>query len=327
MRIIICKLTRSLCYAAAGFLSAVPSGAFAQDYPIRPVTIVVPYAAGGAGDLTTRIFAQQMSQMVREPVVVLNRPGAGFGNSAGMVAQARPDGYTIFLSGNGAAIASVLFKSLPYKLSDFKDVSSIAFFGLVLLVDGDSPFKSVADLLAYAKAHPGTLNIGTVAAGSTQNLAANLFKVTCGDDMQVVPFETTSQVVSALRGGDVQAALEIISPVLGQISSKTVRALAVTSSARFPGLPDVPTLAESGLRGYEASSWSGLSVPAGTPDAIVNKLAAQTASVLQTPEVKQKMQMLGAQAKASSPSEMTGRMQADTAKWKAVIERAGISTP
>jgi tripartite-type tricarboxylate transporter receptor subunit TctC len=313
---------RKLLLAAASALCAV--SAHADDYPSRTVTIVVPYAAGGAGDLTTRVFAQKMTQLYKQPVIVLNRPGAGFSNSATMVAHARPDGYTIFLGGNGAAISSVLFRSLPYHMSDFKQVSTVSFFSLALLVDETSSIKSVADLIAYAKANPGKLNVATVSNGSTQNLAADLFKSKAGVDIQVVPFQTTSEVMSALRGKQVQAAVELIPSVLGQIQSGAVRALAVTSSKRFSGLPQVPTLAESGLSGFDASSWSGLSVPVKTDDAVVQRLASEAKAVLADPDVQRKMQMLGAEARSSTPADMSKLVDDDTARWKSVIEQAGI---
>src|SRR6266702_663153 len=310
-------LLAALCLTVAGM-------ARADGYPSRSVTIVVPYAPGGAGDLTTRVFAQKMTQLYKQPVIVLNRPGAGFVNSATMVAHARPDGYTVFLGGNGADISSVLFRSLPYRLSDFRQVSTVASFSLTLLVDGKSPFKTVADLIAYTKAHPGQMNIATVSTGSTQNLVADLFKAKAGVDMQVVPFGSTSEVMSALRGNQVQAAIELIPSVLAQIGSGAVRPLAVTSVKRFDGLPQVPTLTESGLAGFDATSWSGLSVPARTGDAVVQRLAAQAAAGLADSEVRRKMRMLGADARASTPDEMTRLVDEDTAKWKSVIEQAGI---
>jgi tripartite-type tricarboxylate transporter receptor subunit TctC len=307
----------SSCLAFAG-------SAHAGGYPSRTVTIVVPYAPGGAGDLTTRVFAKKMTQLYKQPVIVLNRPGAGFVNSATMVANARPDGYTVFLGGNGAAISSVLFRSLPYHMSDFRQVSTVSFFSLALLVDGKSSIKSVADLIAYAKANPGKLNVATVSNGSTQNLAADLFKSKAGVNLQVVPFQTTSEVLTALRGNSVQAAVELIPSVLGQVRSKDVRALAVTSPDRFAGLPDVPTLAESGLPGFNATSWSGLSVPAKTDDATVQQLATEAAAVLADPDVKRQMEALGAEARSSTPAQMNKLVEDDTARWKSVIEQAGI---
>ncbi|MFK4441315.1 tripartite-type tricarboxylate transporter receptor subunit TctC [Caballeronia udeis] len=295
-----------------------------SDYPSHAVTIVVPFAAGGAGDLTTRLFAQKLTQIVNRPVIVLNRPGAGFVNSATMVANARPDGYTVFLSGNGADISSVLFRSLPYRLSDFRHVSTVSFFTPAILVDGHAPYRNVADLIADAKAHPGKLNIATVSTGSTQNLVALLFRLKAGIDVQIVPFETTSEVLTALRGGSVQAVVEVIPSVLGQVSSGAIRALAVTSPSRFSGLPQVPTLAESGFPGFDATSWSGLSVPVKTSDAVVSRLASVTAAALADPEVKRKMLTLGAEARADTPDQMTRLVQTDTAKWQRVIEQAGI---
>jgi tripartite-type tricarboxylate transporter receptor subunit TctC len=300
------------------------SGHAAQDYPSRTVTIVVPYGPGGAGDLTARVFAQKMTQQTKASVIILNRPGAGFVNSATMVAHAKPDGYTIFLLGGGTAVATQLFKRLPYTMSDFKHVSSISSFDLVLLANGQSHFRTVADLIAYAKAHPGRVNIGTIATGSTQNLAADLFKSMAGIDAQIVPYDSTSQVVTALRGGEIQAAFEIMPSVIGQIASKSLIALAATGEKRFAGLPDVPTLGESGLKGYEATSWNGLSVPAGTPDAIVDALAKHIADAVSAPDVQKKLLDLGAEAHSSTPAEMTQRVQKDQDKWKVVIDRAGI---
>jgi tripartite-type tricarboxylate transporter receptor subunit TctC len=218
----------------------------------------------------------------------------------------------------------VLFRSLPYKLSDFRHVSSVAFFDLAVLVDSHAPYKSIADFVGDAKAHPGKLNIATVSTGSTQNLAASLLKMKAGIDVQIVPFETTSEVLSALRGGSVQAVIELIPSALGQVSSGALRALAVTSPARFAGLPQVPTLAESGFPGFDATSWSGLSVPASTSDTVVNRLAAATATALNDPQVKQKMLMLSAEARADTPPQMTDLVRTDTAKWRQVIQQAGI---
>jgi tripartite-type tricarboxylate transporter receptor subunit TctC len=311
-----------LCLAALCLISSM--NAFADDYPSRTITIVVPYGPGGAGDLTARIFAQKMTTLTKASVVILNRPGAGFVNSATLVAHGKPDGYTAFLLGNGTAVATQLFKNLPYTMSAFKHVSTISFFDLVLLVNGNSPYKSVADLIAYAKTHPGKMNIGTISTGSTQNLAADLFKSMAGIDAQVVPYDSTSQVVTALRGDQIQAAFEIMPSVIGQISSKALTPLAVTGGKRFSGLPNVPTMSESGLKGYEATSWNGLSLPGNTPDAIVNALAKDVAAAVSSPDVKKKLLDLGAEAQASTPAEMTARVKADQDKWKGVIQKASI---
>lgn len=319
-----CEMARYLRLLMAALCLAPCLSANADSYPGRTVTIVVPFGPGGAGDLTARIVAQKMTELTKASVVILNRPGAGSANSATLVAHGKADGYTVFLLGNGTTISTQLFKNLPYTMDDFKQVSTVSFFELALLVNSDSPFKSVADLLAYAKAHPGKVNIGTISTGSTQNLAADLFKSMAGIDAQVVPYDSSSQVVTALRGSQVQAAFEIVPSVIGQIKANALIPLAVTGDTRFSGLPDIPTLAESGLQGYEATSWNGLSLPRDTPDAVVDALAKDIALVVASPDVKKKLLDLGAEAHSSTPAEMTARVRADQLKWKAVIDKAGI---
>jgi tripartite-type tricarboxylate transporter receptor subunit TctC len=182
----------------------------------------------------------------------------------------------------------------------------------------------VADVLAFARANPGKLNIGTVRVGSTQNLAAEMFKSMAGIDAVIIPYKTTAEIISALRSKDLHVAIEILPPILGQVTGKVVKPLAMTSNTRFPGLPDVPTLSESGVPGFDASSWNGVSVPAKTPSAIVERLAAEIQKAVASPEVQKELQGLGMVARASTPEQMTQRMTSDMAKWKAVIDKAGI---
>lgn len=297
----------------------------AQDYPSKPITVVVAFGPGGAGDLVTRRVAQAMSATTGQSVVVENRPGAGAAAAAVIVAKSRPDGYTVLLTGNGTAISSVLFQNLPYNLArDFRHVSSIASFDLGLIVDGQSRFRSVADVIAFAKANPGKLSIGTSRIGSTQHLAAEMFKSMAGIDAISVPYKTTGEMISAVRANDVQVAFEVLSPILGQLSSNAIRAVAVTATRRFPGLPDVPTVAEAGVPGFDASSWAGFSVPAATPTAVVQKLASIVQAAVASPEVQASLQGMGYVASASTPEQMTARMNDDAAKWKKVIVQAEI---
>ena len=310
---------------AALVLVGCVQSASAKDFPDHLMTLVVPYGPGGAGDLTARIFAQKMTELTKQSMIILNKPGAGFVNAASALTQSKPDGYTGFLLGNGTAIATELFKSLPYDIfRDFKHVSTISFFDLALLVDGDSQFKTVADLINYAKAHPGQVNIATVETGSTQNLAADLFKSMAHINVQIVPFSSTSEVLSAVRGKSVQAAFEIIPGAIGQISSKALRPLAVTSLTRFSGLPNVPTLDESGIKGYDATSWNGFSVPANTPQPVVDALAKLIAKAVASPDVREKLRLLGAEARSSTPEQMTQLVKANKLKWREVIKSAGI---
>jgi len=317
-------LAVAACAALATGALAQPQG-LAPDYPNKPITVVVAFGPGGAGDLVTRRVAQAMSATTGQSVIVENRPGAGAAAAAVTVAKAKPDGYTVLLTGNGTAISSVLFQNLPYNLArDFRHVSSIASFDLGLIVDGQSPFKSVADVIAFAKANPGKLNIGTSRIGSTQHLAAEMFKSMAGIDAVSVPYKTTGEMVSAVRANDVQVAFEVLSPILGQLSSNAIRAVAVTASKRFPGLPNVPTVAEGGVPGFDASSWAGFSVPAATPTPVVQKLSAIVQAAVASPDVQASLQGMGYVASASTPEQMTTRISDDAAKWKKVIVQAEI---
>jgi tripartite-type tricarboxylate transporter receptor subunit TctC len=309
----------------AAILFAIAGAAQAQAYPTKPLKMVVPFAAGGVADITARVLAQKLSDTLRQQVLVENRPSAGGIIASEAVAKAEPDGYTLLFITNGNAVSATLFKSLPYDtVKDFAPVSTVGFFDLVVLVNADSKIGSLKDLVQFAKANPGKLNIGTINIGSTQNLAAELFKSMAGIDAQVVPFKATPAVVTALRGNDVHAAFEILAPVLPQIKGGAVKPLAITSAKRFVGLPDVPTVAEAGVRGYQASSWNGVAAPARTPKAIIDKLNREINAAVSSPDVKQRLQELGVDARASTPAELRELLVSEITKWRDVIERAKI---
>ena len=310
---------------AAGLLAAAATAASGQAYPARPVRILVPFAAGGVADITARVLSQAMGAAMGQPVLVENRPSAGGVVASEAVAKAAPDGYTLLFITNGNAVSASLFASLPYDtVSDFAPVSTVGFFDLVLLVDSASQIGSVRDLVAFSKANPNRVNLGTINPGSTQNLAAELFKSMAGIDAQVVPFKGTPAVITALKSNDVQAAFEILAPVLAQIKGGVLKALAVTSDKRFPGLPDVPTVAESGVPGYQASSWNGIAAPARTPKPIVDRLNREVYAALAVPEVRKRLNDLGVEPRAGTPESLRKLLVSEIAKWKAVIERAGI---
>src|SRR3989475_5350375 len=248
--------------AAAGVAAA--SGALAQGYPAHPVKIVVPFAAGGVADITARVLSQKMSESMGQQVIVENRPSAGGIVASEAVAKAEPDGYTLLFITNGNAVSASLFKSLPYDtVKDFAPVSTVGFFDLVLVVDSASKIASVRELIEYAGSNPNKLNIGTINIGSTQNLAAELFKSLSGIDAQVVPFKATPAVIIALKGGDIQAAFEILAPGMAQIKGGGLKPLAVTSQKRFAGLPDGPTAPQSGVRGHPGGPWERRAGPRG----------------------------------------------------------------
>ncbi len=300
-------------------------GAFAQNYPTKPVRIVVPFGPGGVADITARVVSQKMGEALGQQMLVDNRPSAGGVIAAEAVAKSSPDGYTLFLVSNGTAVSASLFKSLPYDtLKDFAPISTMGFFDIALLVGPDSKLSSVKDLIAAAKANPKKFSIGTINVGSTQNLAAELFRSMAGLEAQTIPYKATPEVIAALRSGDVQAGFEILAPVMGQIKSGAVKALGIASEHRFAGLPGVPTIAESGLPGYQASSWNGLSAPAKTPRAVIERLNHEVVAAVAAPEVKSKLLGLGVEARASTPDQLEKLLASEITKWGAVIDRAKI---
>jgi tripartite-type tricarboxylate transporter receptor subunit TctC len=286
---------------------------------------VVPFGPGGFADITMRLVGQRLSEHTGQQVVIENRPSAGGIIASEAVAKAEPDGYTLLLISNGNAVSATLFKSLPYDtVNDFAPVSTAGFFDIVILVNGDSKIGSVRELIAAAKANPSKFNIGSINIGSTQHLSAELFRSMAGIEAQTVPFKGTPAVITALRSNDVQVAFEILAPVLSQIKAGALKPLGVASSRRFPGLPNVPTVTESGLPGYQASSWNGIAAPARTPKAVIDRLNREINAALAVPEVKQRLQDLGVEARASTPEALKELLVAEIAKWRAVIERANI---
>jgi tripartite-type tricarboxylate transporter receptor subunit TctC len=297
----------------------------ATTFPTKPLKIIVPFGAGGIADLTARTVATKMAELLGQPVVIENKPSAGGIVASDLVAKSEPDGTTMLLMSNGSAVSAGLFKSLPYDtVKDFAPVSTLGFFDIALVTRADSPFKTLPELLVFAKANPGKLNLGSINIGSTQNLAAELFKSTAGIDIQIVPFNGTPAVITALRGGQVDAAVEILGPVKTQIDAKAINALAVFGLKRSPSLPDTPTAKESGLPGMNASSWNALAVAAKTPKDIVTKLNAAATTALASPDVKKRLADLGVEAGASSPEVLAELLGAEIKRWGEVITRANI---
>ena len=301
--------------------------ATAQTFPGKPVKIVVPFGAGGVADLTARIVAQKLSGSLGTPVVVENKPGAGGVVAGDTVAKAEPDGHTLLLMSNATAVSAGLFKSLPFDTQrDFAPVSTLGFFDIAIIAPADSKFKTLGELLAFAKANPGKLNLGSINIGSTQNLAAELFKTSSGADVQIVPFNGTPAVITALRGGQIDAAVEILGPILPQINVKALRALAVTGDKRAAVLPDVPTARESGLPGYVASSWNALAAPAKTPRHVIARLNKDVAAAVNAPDVRKKLRDLNVEARSSSPEQAAELLASEIRRWGDVITRAKIPT-
>jgi tripartite-type tricarboxylate transporter receptor subunit TctC len=308
-----------------GLILAASACAVAQSYPSQPIRILLPYGAGGVADISARVLAQKLSQTMGQQVIIDNRPSAGQVVASEAVMKAEPDGYTLLWFNQGHAVSVSLFNSLPYDpAKDFLPISTVGFFGMALVVDSKSPYTSVKDFIAAAKANPGRLNVGTTSPGGTQYIAAELFKSMARLDFQTVPFKTTPLILTSLKGNDLQAMVEILAPMMSHIKSGNLRALAVTFDHRFAGLPDIPTLAEAGVPGYEASAWNGVAAPLRTPKAVIEKLNREINAAVAAPEVKQRLQDLGVDAKGSTPEALRALLVSETAKWKKVVEEAKI---
>ena len=296
-----------------------------QTFPNKPLKLVVPYAPGGVGDVTARLVAQKMSEDLGQAVVIENKPGAGLTPGMEYVKNSPADGYTMVIAGNGQALARSLFKSLPYDIvKDFTHVSSIGTYDIALVTAPNSPLNSIAEVLRFAKNNPGKLNIGTISVGSTQNLSAELFKSMGGIDITVIPFKSSAEVVSNVMSGEIQLGFENFTPMMGNIKSNTIKVIAIGSSKRFQGLPQIPTISESGLVNYEATSWNGISVPAKTPSAVVQRLNKSIQLALEAPSVKSRMLELGVTPRPSTPEEMQDWINADIKKWGTIIDNAKI---
>ena len=276
-------------------------------------------------DLTARLVAERLAQSLGQPVLVDNRPGAGGVAGADAVARAEADGHTLLLISNGTAVSAALFRSLPFDtLRDFAPISTLATFDIGVIVTADARWRSLPELLADARANPGKLNLGSINIGSTQNLTAELFKHAGALDLQIVPFNGTPAVLTALRGGQIDAAVEILGPVMGQINARAVRVLAVTGSKRSVMLPDIPTAQEAGVARLVASSWNGLAAPARTPPAAIARLNRELVALLAAPDIRKKLHELNVEAVSSTPQQAADLLASDVRRWGEVITRAKI---
>jgi tripartite-type tricarboxylate transporter receptor subunit TctC len=310
----------AVCAAAASH------GARAETkYPDRSVRIVLPFAAGGVADITARIVAEKLSEKLGQRFYVENQAGAGGIVAARTVTSSAPDGYTLALLSNGTAVSVSLFKKLPYDpLRDFVPISSLGFFDFIFATAGNSPFKSLPDFIAAAKAKPGTLNVGTINVGSTQNLSAELFKTAAGIDFAIIPYRGTPEIQVALLQGDVALTIDSFSAMKGNLADGKLRALASSGAHRSEATPELATVHEAGVADYDVVSWNALFAPAGTPGEIVNTLNASLREILADKDVKQRLIELGIEAKAGTPQEIYDRLKSDIEKWRVVIEKSGI---
>ena len=320
-------MKQKFAYILLALITALALPIQAQPLSSRAIKIIVPFGPGGVADLTARTVAQKMSDNMGQAVVIENKPGAGGIVAGDTVAKAEADGHTLLLMSNGTAVSAGLFRSLPFDtVKDFAPISSLGFFDIAIVVPQSSPHKTLADFMAFARANPGKLNIGSINVGSTQNLSAELFKTSANIQAQIVPFNGTPAVITALRGGHIDAAVEILSPMLPQINANEVRALAVFGDKRSTVLKDVPTAAQSGLAGFNASSWNALAAPAKTPKDIVARLNREVKAALDAPDVKKRLLELNIDPTYSTPEQLATLLAAEIRRWSEVIAKAKIPT-
>jgi tripartite-type tricarboxylate transporter receptor subunit TctC len=316
------RIARRGCLAA---LLLAPLARAQTRFPERPISLLVPFAPGGIADLTARAVAEVMGKSLGQPVVVENKPSAGSIVASQAVASARPDGHTLLLMSNGNAVSVGLFKKLPYDtLSAFAPVTTLGFFDIGIFVPANSRFATLRDAVAFAKANPGKLNVGSVAVGSTQHLAAKLFETVAGVDVLVVPYKGSPAVLTALRAGELDLAFEIVGPMVPQVSAGVVKILAVSSARRNPALPEVPTVQQAGVAGYDVASWNAIAAPAGTPADVIDKLNKAAREAVASPAVQERLGKLGMRLQAGTPADLQALLASEIQRWGGVIRAAKI---
>lgn len=317
-----CIALSALAMAAA----AAPLAAASDDYPSRPVSILVPYPPGGASDVTARLLADKMSQSMGVPVVVENRPGANGVIATDAVAKARPDGYTILMANVGPnAISQSVYPNLPYDtVKDFSAISQTTLVPIVLVAGPAMDAENIDELIAKAKAQPGHYTFASAGNGASNHLAGELFKSMAGVDMLHVPYRGDTPALTDVMAGQVSMMFTTVVAAMPHITSGKLRLMAVATNRKIPALGDAPTLDQAGVIGYDAASWGGLVAPAGTPSAILERLYQEQAKALAHPDVSNKLADLGAEIVGSSPSEFQKYIEAETAKWGDVARSNNI---
>jgi tripartite-type tricarboxylate transporter receptor subunit TctC len=319
--------TRPLTAAGIACALALSAPAGAQTYPTKSIQVIVPFAGGSASDIITRIVLERMGASVGHRFVVDNRPGAGGNSGTQAASKAAPDGYTIVMSTSGPLAANrSLFKDLGYDPEkDFEPISLFAVIPNVVVASSKLPVTSVAELIAYAKQHPKQLNYGSVGVGSSQHLAGAFFEQLTGTELVHVPYRNIAQYGPDLIAGQVPLGFQFLPNVIAPIAAGGARALAVASTKRLPGLPDVPTSAEIGLPAYISSGWLAFLAPRGTPRAIVERLQTEVATAMADPLVLDRFKEQGAEPHASTPDELAKFIVTETAKWREIVQRGGIA--
>lgn len=318
---------RAVALSVAAIATGMASHAAAQSYPVKPVRYIVPFPAGASPDIVARLLTERLARMWGQQVLVDNRSGAGGTVGAAFAAKAAPDGYTLFQCNiASSAIAESLYAKMPYdQQRDFAPISRIGTTPSIMVVHPSLPVRSMKEFIAYARAQPGKLSYGTSAAGTSPQLAMELLKLTAKIDVVHVAYKGAPQALSDVLGGQIPVSMQTVPGALPAVQSARVRALSVTSRERVPQLPDVPTLDESALPGFEVNSWYGLCAPSATPVAILDKLTTDLTAVLRMPEIEGRMQDLLIKVAPTSREEFAQFIRAERARWARVIKDAGIA--
>ena len=303
----------------------VSCAAFAQNYPDKNIKIMQGFAPGGNADAIARTVGSEISKSVGQPVVVDAQAGAGGTIAATTVAKAKPDGYTLLLATGGHAVAGAIYNNLNYKtVQDFEMVSTITYFPFLIVINAENKIANFPALLTQAKANPGKIAYGTAGIGSTHHLAGELLASMAKVDLLHVPYRGDAGSITALLAGDVPFIIAPPTAVLTNIKAGKLKAIAATGPQRWVGLPDVPTVAEQGVPGYDVRSWAGLMAPAGTPKPVIDKLNAETLKAIQLPHVKTRLEEMGGDVRGSTPDEMKNMVAFETQKWTQVVNNAKI---
>ena len=307
---------------------AASAAALAQDYPTKPIRLINGFGAGGPLDIISRLVAVPLSERLGKPVLVESRPGASGIIAAEGIAKSEPDGYTLGMFTGAHTTFAALGKKLPYDTVDsFQPVTSIVFYTFMVAVRADNEAKTIRQLIDYAKANPGKLNYGSASNGTTSNLAGELLKLTAGIDMVHVPYKSDTMSMTALLGGEIQVSIATTVGILPRIQAGTVRALGITSPTRWAMLPEVPTLSESGMPGFDARTWAGIMGPRGMPRAVVDRLNNEVRRVIEQPDIKARLEaVVGGEVRAGTPEEMRTMLVDQLARWTRVARDAKIES-
>ncbi|MGB9148908.1 MAG: tripartite tricarboxylate transporter substrate binding protein [Burkholderiales bacterium] len=305
---------------------AASGSVFAQAWPSKSITLIVPFPAGGTTDLISRPLAQKLSEVLHQPVVVENRGGAGGTVGAGAAARSAPDGYTFLIGAVHHTIATTLYKNLPYNFEkDFAPVTVVAYVPNIVVAHSSVAAKNMQELTSLAKAKPGSITYGSAGNGTSHHMAAELYKSMAKVDLQHVPYKGGGPMMNDLIGGQISVAFETAASATPQIKGGKIKALAITTAKRSATMPDLPTVAESGLPGYDVVTWYGMLAPAATPKDIVSRMNTEVLKILQTPEFKQRLTDISSEPGDTTPEKFADLIRSDTVKWAKVVKESGAT--